>query len=216
MSEVVKLGDVFNSIPNSERRKNLKKEKQIENKIKKTSEVNKKRNTKFDEQFNETINKKKTKKSSKLGFSKRDNYSRCKNSAIYSLAMREHSRKEIRNKLALKEYVEGVDVDKLLDELEESNYLNEERFVESFIRYRSGRGQGFMKISNDLRQRGITASLINTAMQEANLDWFQLAKMQREKKFGKTKAIDFKEKTRQMRFLYGRGFDSEVIRTIVG
>ena len=59
------------------------------------------------------------KKAAKLGFKKRDNYTRCKNSAIYSLAMREHSRKEIRNKLALKTYIEGVDVDKLLNELED-------------------------------------------------------------------------------------------------
>ena len=207
MSIVVKLGDVLNKIPSKELNK-LKKKKLVE-------EAHK---TNFKETYyeNNKSEKKKNKKSNKLGFSKRDNYSRCKNSAIYSLAMREHSRKEIRNKLALKEFVEGVDVDKLLDELEESNYLNEERFVESFIRYRSERGQGDMKISNDLRQRGINASQINNAMQEANLDWFQLAKEQREKRFGKTKPVDFKEKARQMRFLSGRGFDSEVIKTIVG
>lgn len=206
MSEVVKLGDIFKNIPSKELHRALQKEKHSE----KTNTIN------TEDFFDKNKSTKKTKKRSKLGFSKRDNYSRCKNSAIYSLAMREHSRKEIRNKLALKEYVEGVDVDKLLDELEECNYLNEDRFVESFIRYRSGRGQGFIKISNDLRQRGINASVINIAMQEANLDWFQLAKVQREKKFGKIKPIDFKEKARQMRFLSGRGFDSEVIRTIVG
>jgi len=153
---------------------------------------------------------------SKLGFSKRDNYTRCMNSAIYSLAMREHSRQEIKNKLAKKVFSENVDFEKLLDQLEENNYLNEERFTESFIRYRSGRGQGFVKIANELRQRGINTSLINNAMQEANIDWYQLAKEQREKKFGKTKPFDFKEKARQMRFLSGRGFDAEVIRVIVG
>ena len=56
---------------------------------------------------------------SSLGFSKRSNYSRCKNSAIYSLAMREHSRQELYKKLTQKEYSEDVDLDKLLDELEE-------------------------------------------------------------------------------------------------
>ncbi len=152
----------------------------------------------------------------KPGFSKRDNKTRCMNSAIYSLAMREHSRKELFDKLKRKDFSEGVDLDALLDELEENNYLNEERFVESFIRSRIARGQGELKIINDLRQRGIGASLINSAMQEANIDWFVLALGQREKKFGKNKPAEFKEKAKQMRFLSSRGFSAEIIRAVVG
>jgi regulatory protein len=138
------------------------------------------------------------------------------NSAIYSLAMREHSRKELFDKLKRKDFSENVDLDALLDELEENNYLNEERFVESYIRCRIARGQGAVKIINDLRQRGITTSLINRAMQEADVDWFVLASEQREKKFGENKPVDFKEKAKQMRFLSSRGFSAEVIRAVVG
>jgi regulatory protein len=136
-------------------------------------------------------------------------------SAIYSLAMREHSRKELFDKLKRKDFSEGVDLDGLLDELEENNYLNEARFVESFIRSRTSRGQGIVKISNDLRKRGINTTLINNAMQEANIDWFVLASEQREKKFGENRPVDFKEKARQMRFLSGRGFSAEIIRAVV-
>ena len=153
---------------------------------------------------------------SKLGFSKRDNYSRCMNSAIYSLAMREHSRFEIHNKLKQKDFVEGVDLEALLDELEEKNYLSDERFAESFIRYRAQRGQGLIKIKNELRQRGVDTALVNLALRRANIDWFSLVSEQREKKFGKHIPDDFKEKARQMRFLAGRGFDSELIRQVVG
>ena len=150
------------------------------------------------------------------GFSKRDNYTRCMNSAIYSLAMREHSRKELFDKLKKKDFSEDVDIAALLDDLEENNYLNEKRFAESFIRSRINRGQGVLKISNELRQRGISSSLISIAMQEVDVDWFSLAAGQREKKFGKKKPGDFKEKARQIRFLSARGFDAEVIREIVG
>ncbi len=153
---------------------------------------------------------------SKLGFSKRDNKARCMNSAIYSLAMREHSRKELRDKLKKKEFSEHVDLEALLDELEENNYLNEERFVESFIRSRIARGQGVVKINNDLRQRGIKPSLINRVMKEADVDWFVLAAEQREKKFGENMPVDFKEKARQMRFLSSRGFSAEIVRAVVG
>jgi len=152
---------------------------------------------------------------SKLGFTKRDNYTRCKNSAIYSLAMREHSRRELYQKLQKKEYVEGVNVEQLLDELEQSNYLCEQRFTESFIRYRASRGQGSIKISSELNNRGIKKSMISGALETAEVDWYKLAQEQLEKKFGNSKAGDFKEKAKRMRFLSMRGFISDVIRSIV-
>lgn len=129
--------------------------------------------------------------------------------------MREHSRLEIYNKLTKKDFVEGVDLDVLLNELEEKNYLSDERFAESFVRYRASRGQGSIKISNELRQRGVNTSLISKAFLNAEVDWFELAQQQREKKFGILKPIDFKEKAKQMRFLSGRGFDHEIVRAIV-
>ncbi len=152
---------------------------------------------------------------SQLGFTKSDNYTRCKNSAIYSLAMREHSRKELYQKLQKKEYIEGVDVDQLLDELEEKDYLNEQRFAESFVRYRASRGQGSIKISSELYVRGIDRNLITQTLESSEINWFDLAIEQMVKKFGKSKSVDFKEKAKRMRFLFGRGFNSEIIRNIV-
>lgn len=130
--------------------------------------------------------------------------------------MREHSRQEVFQKLSRKEYRTDVDLDALLDELEENNYLSNERFTESFIRYRVSRGQGSVKIINDLRMRGIKESLIILSLQEADIDWFVIATEQYEKKFGKTKAVDFREKAKKMRFLTGRGFASEIVRAVVG
>lgn len=153
---------------------------------------------------------------SKLGFSKRDNASRCKNSAIYSLAMREHSRHELYTKLTRKDFSENVDLDKLLDELEECDYLSDKRFTESFIRSRVARGQGQIKIINELKQRGVNTALISGAMKKSGVDWLTLAYQIRERKFGENIPVDYKEKTKQMRFLLGRGFDSEMIRYAVG
>ena len=153
---------------------------------------------------------------SKLGFSKQSNYSRCKNSAIYSLAMREHSRQELHKKLIQKEYSEDVDLNKLLDELEECGYQSDQRFTESFIRYRVSRGQGKVKISNDLKMRGVSASLVNKSIQQADVDWFALASQLREKKYGENIPDDYKERAKQMRFLSSRGFDAEMIRYAIG
>lgn len=152
---------------------------------------------------------------SHLGFTKRDNYTRCKHSAIYSLAMREHSRRELYQKLKKKKYVEGVDLEQLLDELEHSNYLCEARFTESFIRYRASRGQGSIKISSELNNRGIKSSMISCALKISKIDWYKLAQEQLEKKFGYSKPYDFSEKAKRMRFLSMRGFSSDVIYNII-
>ena len=43
-------------------------------------------------------------------------------------------------------------------------------------------------------------------------DWFEQARQVREKKFGAELPVAFKEKTRQMRFLQYRGFDTDQIQ----
>jgi len=152
---------------------------------------------------------------SKLAFTKKDNYTRCMNSAVYSLAMREHSRLELFNKLKVKDFAEGVDLDKLLDELSEKSYLNEERFTECFIRSRVNRGQGRLKITNELQRKGISQTLIQQSMKKNEIDWYQIATVQIEKKYGESKPEDYKEKTKRMRFLSSRGFDTYIIRDII-
>ena len=152
---------------------------------------------------------------SKLGFSKKDNYTRCMNSAVYSLAMREHSRLELFNKLKIKDFSEGVDLDKLLDELSEKNYLNEDRFAECFVRSRINRGQGRLKITNELKRKGISQTLVQQSMNKNEVDWYELAVVQMKKKYGSSKPEDYKEKIKRMRFLSSRGFDACIIRDIV-
>ncbi len=152
---------------------------------------------------------------SKLGFSKSDNATRCKNSAIYSLAMREHSRHELKNKLLTKDFSENVDLEKILDALEKSDYQSDQRFTESFIRYRVSRGQGKVKIINELKLRGVNQFMIGRAIQQSNINWLELAVDIRVKKFGEIIPSDFKEKAKQMRFLAGRGFDTEMIKHAV-
>lgn len=146
-----------------------------------------------------------------LGFSIKDNYSRCLNSATYSLAMREHSRQEIYNKLKKKPFSEGVDLDLLLNELEEKDYLNEDRFLESYIRSRSQRGYGPVKIKHELKQKGLSEPQISSFITDCNIEWYKLANSQRVKKFGDELPQEYKDKVKQMRYLFNRGFSTEQI-----
>ena len=129
--------------------------------------------------------------------------------------MREHSRREIQIKLKRKEFSAGVDLDKLLDELEENDYLNEDRFTENFIRYRASKGQGAIRITSELINKGISKQVINKMIYESEIDWFDLAAKQLEKKFGLELVMDYKEKAKRMRFLQARGFPQEIVQEIV-
>jgi regulatory protein len=140
-----------------------------------------------------------------------DNYSRCYQIAIGLLARREHSRLELLNKLSRKPFAKDVDLFSLCDSLEESNYLSDKRFAEMFVRSRISGGKGEMKIRVELRQRGVKDCLVDSTLLEVDVDWVELAKAQREKRFGLAQPKDFKERARQSRFLASRGFSSEII-----
>ena len=100
-------------------------------------------------------------------------------------------------------------IEQVLDELEAENLLSDERFTESYIRSRGGRGYGPDRIRQELRQKGLDATLLEDVLSSIDLDWVEIAVTVREKKFRATVPTDFKEKAKQLRFLNYRGFGSE-------
>ena len=101
----------------------------------------------------------------------------------------------------------------VLDDLTRDRLLEEERFVESFVRGRIRKGQGPVRIRGELAQRGIEDASVSSALMEADCDWVALAAEVRAKRFGRAAPGDFKERARQAKFLQYRGFESEQIRS---
>jgi len=62
-----------------------------------------------------------------------------------------------------------------------------------------------------LRERGIDEVLIETCISAYDDDWSTLVVEVRERKYGIELPDDFRERSRQMRFLQQRGFTSEQI-----
>jgi regulatory protein len=126
------------------------------------------------------------------------------------LALREYGYEELITKLQAKGYnyqassqaLEGLKQDGLQDDL---------RFAESFCRSRYKQGKGPLKIIFELKAKQLPRKIIDHALAELDVDWFELAKEARLKKFGAKPPLDYKEKSRQMRFLQSRGFDSDSI-----
>jgi regulatory protein len=142
-----------------------------------------------------------------------------KGRGLQILSQREHSRSELRRKLLLharkEEETEATaaaeQVEAVLDWLQAHRYLCEERFVESRVHARAARF-GNLRIRRELAQHGV--ALTADAAQQLKDSELARARDIWSRKFGQP-AADAAERARQMRFLAGRGFSSEVIRRVV-
>ena len=131
--------------------------------------------------------------------------------AMNLLARREHSVKELKDKLLARDY-ELDEIQLALQTLTLEGLQSDERFVESFIHARMGRGSGPTKIKAELRQRGVSDALVDDYLDERNERWYEIAEEVRKRKFGDRLPADYKERAKQSRFLQYRGFSSEHIR----
>ena len=154
--------------------------------------------------------------------------------ALQWLVQREHSRSELRRKLLrlsqqrLRAELEAsgdeapdragalasrvAEVEDLLDWLQAERHLSEQRFVESRVNARSSR-YGNVRIRQELRQHDAQLDAASEALLKASEAERALAVWRR--KFGREPAADAAARARQMRFLAGRGFSSDVIRQVL-
>ena len=68
-----------------------------------------------------------------------------------------------------------------------------------------------MRIRQELKDRGVGDDLIEQSLEAAAIDWQELAEQVRVKRFGSGAPEDYRERIRQSRFLFQRGFSSEQI-----
>ncbi|WP_212589957.1 regulatory protein RecX [Cellvibrio mixtus] len=132
--------------------------------------------------------------------------------AMNFLAMREHSAKELKEKLGRKYSAWPQLLDAVIQALIEQNLQSDERFATAFIAMRQRQGKGSQLIRLELRERGISAELINACVDELDTQWQSLAYDARRKRFGNEMPQDQRERARQMRFLQARGFASRHIQ----
>ncbi len=130
------------------------------------------------------------------------------------LARREHSTRELRDKLLLRGF-DDAEIAPALQLLSREGLLSDERFTESFIHSRMQRGSGPLKIRAELRQRGVADEVIADWLNERDHVWLERAEAVRCKKFGTALPVDYQEKARQARFLQYRGFSAEHTRRVM-
>jgi regulatory protein len=131
--------------------------------------------------------------------------------AVALLARREHSIRELKQKLARRGYAADA-CDAVIEDLERRGLISEARFVESFVSHRSTRGQGPVRIRAELRQLDVGDELVDPVLDSGDVDWCELASAVRRRRFGQALPRDFAERAKQARFLQYRGFTQEQIR----
>jgi len=130
--------------------------------------------------------------------------------AVGLLARRDHATRELGRKLEERGFNAEV-IAVVLAELTARHFLDDERYIEHFVSYHAGRGQGPVRIAAELRQVGVAAESIDRQL-DAVADWRERARGVRRKKFGAGLPKDFKGRARQARFLEYRGFLADHIR----
>ena len=135
-----------------------------------------------------------------------------KGRALRLLSQREHSRKELEQKLKPHEEMPG-ELAEALDFLAAKDFINEKRVVESVVNRRSSK-LGAARVRQELMAKGLPADDIAEAVEAMRSTELERALMVWRKKFGAPPS-DASERGKQVRFLVSRGFAAEVVRRVV-
>ena len=134
------------------------------------------------------------------------------NKSLDILSRREHSKKEILDKLSKK--FSNLDLIELtIQKLEDNNLINDARFSEHYVAARKRKGFGPKKISYELLSKGVESFIANEAILESG-EWEELAHQVFNKKFRDGVSVDFKLKAKQKNFLINRGFSFTEIESV--
>lgn len=124
---------------------------------------------------------------------------------------------EVQNKL--EEYgLPPADIDKIIGKLLENDFINERRFVESYVRGKFGlKKWGKVRIRQELKMREISNESIREALDAIDeTEYQETLRFLADRKWKLTREPDlYKKKAKVTRFLAFRGFEADRIREVV-
>jgi regulatory protein len=126
-------------------------------------------------------------------------------SAMDLLARREHSYRELIQKLSLR-FADSALIYQAVDRLRDERLQSDYRFAETYLYSRAQRLFGPQRIKAELRERGIADDIVATVFAESEVDWAANQVKLLRNKFGEKPPVDFSEKAKRLRFLQYRGF----------
>ena len=125
------------------------------------------------------------------------------------LAMREHTRFELRKKL-LRTHA-AADTETVLQHLTAQGLQSDERYTELYVDLRRDKGYGPLHIRRELLEKGVDEALIDIYLDENDASWSSLLQQVAIKKYGEQPPASRDEAARRGRFLSYRGFPSHMV-----
>ena len=111
------------------------------------------------------------------------NKRRAYNYAVSLLVRRDHSERELVNKLRMKGYAEGAEA--AVEKLKSSGYVDDERFARLYVRELQGlKKYGKKRIEQELFRKGIDRDIIREVLEETEFDESELVSLI-ERKYGR-------------------------------
>jgi regulatory protein len=148
----------------------------------------------------------------------KDQASKAFEKAIRFLGYRIRTEKEVRDKLSQKEFDQKV-IDKILKKLKKMNYINDQKFIEDWVKDRiSIKPTGKKLLKFELRQKGIDEiktqkQLDKLVNEKSELSMAQKALSKAEKQYKNLVKKEAKQKI--ISYLARRGFDWTLIKKLL-
>ena len=148
-----------------------------------------------------------------------DRTKECYERALWLLARREHSSRELTFKLAARGF-DRKQIDFALANLQCDDYQSDERFTEVLVRSRISRREGPLKIRARLLEKGIGDQLINKHLPRDEEFWVRQASeldelLRRREGISLEKSGDNGLFARRARHLKNKGYGSAVIARVI-
>ncbi|OGO79128.1 MAG: hypothetical protein A2Y23_02475 [Clostridiales bacterium GWB2_37_7] len=143
-------------------------------------------------------------------------YKKALNYSLNLLAKVYKTKQELMKKLKEKEYNEDT-ITTVMEKLEELGYLNDEQYVEAFIRSKQDTNQGLNKrtLYNKLIQKGVEKELILQNLENSDIDEYQNALQAAQKKLKSIKGSAKDKKSKLYSFLLYKGFNYEICNKVI-
>jgi len=132
------------------------------------------------------------------------------NNALKLLTHRDYGESELVQRLLQKGH-DADEIQQAFKRLRELKYLDDQRSATALYLYSVKRGYGSKRVRQTMQLRGYDAVVIDDVFAEQDTPWLALAEAARCKRFGEEKPRQHKDKAKQQRFLYQRGFDADII-----
>lgn len=134
--------------------------------------------------------------------------------ALQLLTRREHSAKELRDKLAQK-FNDMAAIEAVIARLQEVGLQSDARYTELFVRHKTNTGKGPFFIRQLLSAKGINAQLMNEYLDTSFEYWLPYAREAYQRKYRDKPIRDYAERSKRQRFLMSRGFSQDVISQVL-